>query len=104
VNPGTEFLCPPRRKILPLLQSGAISYTLPGFRYAPPWAKVYRHLVAQILCKGLIETFTPGWNSDWLLRTYFWTLVIRDRSCWAESYFSACSVKSKMDLSSFLFH
>jgi hypothetical protein len=38
----SEFLYPPRRKILPLLQSGAISYSLPGLRYAPPWANVYR--------------------------------------------------------------
>ena len=37
-DPGRELLHPPRRKILPLLQSGAIYYTLPGFRYAPPWA------------------------------------------------------------------
>jgi hypothetical protein len=44
----SEFLYPPHRTILPLLQSEAISYSLPGFRYAPPWANVYRHSVARI--------------------------------------------------------
>ena len=64
MDPGRELLHPPRRKILPLLESGAIYYTLPGFRYAPPWAKVYRHSVARIHCKGVIETFIPGCNCD----------------------------------------
>jgi hypothetical protein len=71
----SEFLYPPRRKILPLLQSGAISYSLPGFRYAPPWANVYRHSVARIHCKGVIETFIPVCNSDRLLQNLFWTPV-----------------------------
>jgi hypothetical protein len=45
----SELLYPPRRKILPLLQSGpSFIYTYPGFRYAPPWAEVYRHSVARI--------------------------------------------------------
>jgi len=35
MDPERQLLHPPRRKILPLFQSGAISYTLPGFRYAP---------------------------------------------------------------------
>jgi hypothetical protein len=70
----------PCRKILPLLQSGAISYTLPGFRYAPPWAKVYRQSVARIHCKGVIETFIPGCNSDRLLQNLFRTPVVLDRS------------------------
>ena len=43
-----EFRYPPRRMFLPLLQSGAIFYSYPGFRYAPPWAEVYRHSVARL--------------------------------------------------------
>ena len=43
-------------KILPLLQSGAIFYSYPGFRYAhryaPPWAKVYCHFVARSIAKA----------------------------------------------------
>jgi hypothetical protein len=67
----SHFLYPARRKILPLLQSGSISYSLPGFRYAPPWANVYRHSVARIHCKGVIETFIPICNSDRLLQNSF---------------------------------
>ena len=45
-------------KILPLLQSGAIFYTYPGFRYAPPWAEVYRHSVARSIAKARLK-FIP---------------------------------------------
>ena len=76
----SEFLHSPRRKILPLLQSGAISYSLPGFPYAPPWANVYRHSVARIHCKAVIETFIPRCNSDRLLQNLFRTPVVLHRS------------------------
>ena len=60
-----EFLYPPRRKILPLLESGAISYTFPGFRYAPPWAKLLRAFGAL-----LDETF-PGPRGE-APKSYAW--------------------------------
>ena len=53
-------------KILPLLQSGAIFYSYPGFRYAPPWAKVYRHSVARSIAKASLNIHT-GYTSDRLL-------------------------------------
>jgi hypothetical protein len=46
---GTNLYTLRVAKILPLLQSGAIFYSYPGFRYAPPWAKVSRHYVAHSL-------------------------------------------------------
>ena len=59
----TDFYTLRVAKILPLLRSGAIFYSYPGFRYAPPWAKLYRHSVARSIAKASLNIHT-GYSSD----------------------------------------
>jgi hypothetical protein len=66
-----RFLYPPSRRILSLLQSGqSLIFSQGSATLNPPGGtKVYRgHSVAGIHCKGVIETFIPGCNSDRLLQ------------------------------------
>jgi hypothetical protein len=60
-----RFLYPPSRRILSLLQSGqSLIFSQGSATLNPPGG----HSVAGIHCKGVIETFIPGCNSDRLLQ------------------------------------